>query len=105
MCRAPGLVRQRYRQILGSREQPGAGRRLGGGVEWACRRTEGANPASVPLQGMGQRLVAIGALLVEAVFEQMSPLIFGSEACRQKCTPGKMAIWPYQPGHSTDPYD
>ena len=29
---------------------------------------------------MGQRLVAIGALLVEAVFEQMSPLIFGSEA-------------------------
>ena len=54
---------------------------------------------------MGQRLVAIGALLVEAVFEQMSPLIFGSEACRQKCTPGKMAIWPYQPGHSTDPYD
>ena len=41
---------------------------------------------------MGQRLVAIGALLVEAVFEQMSPLIFGSEACRQKCTPGKMAI-------------
>ena len=44
---------------------------------------------------MGQRLVAIGALLVEAVFEQMSPLIFGSEACCQKCTPwenGDMAI-------------
>jgi hypothetical protein len=50
-------------------------------------------------------LVAIGALLVEAVFEQMSPLIFGSEACCQKCTPRKMAIWPYQRGHSTDPYD
>jgi hypothetical protein len=30
---------------------------------------------------MGQRLVAVSALLVHAVFEQMSPLIFGSEAC------------------------
>ena len=39
--------------------------------------------------------VVFGALLVEAVFEQMSPLIFGSEACCQKCTPwenGDMAI-------------
>jgi hypothetical protein len=55
--------------------------------------------------GMGQRLVAIGALLVEAVFEQMSPLIFASEACCQKCTPRKMVIEPYQRGHSMDPYD
>eukprot|EP01047_Picozoa_sp_COSAG01_P018042 COSAG01_NODE_969_length_12378_cov_41.649320_1_plen_68_part_00 len=36
--------------------------------------------------------VVFGALLVEAVFEQMSLLIFGSEACCQKCTPRKMAI-------------
>jgi hypothetical protein len=36
---------------------------------------------------MGQRLVAVSALLVQAIFEQMSPLIFGSEACCQKCTP------------------
>jgi hypothetical protein len=92
-------------KFWGSREQPGEIGRLGGGVEGACRRAESANPASIALQGMGQRLVAIGALLVEAVFEQMSPLIFGSEACCQKCTPRKMAIWPYQRGHSTDPYD
>ena len=59
---------------------------MGGGVEGACRRTESANPASVPLQGMGQQLVATGALLVEAVFEQMSPLIFGSEASLQIST-------------------
>eukprot|EP01047_Picozoa_sp_COSAG01_P064434 COSAG01_NODE_8525_length_2753_cov_3.025245_2_plen_84_part_00 len=55
-----------------AQEQPGEIGRLGGGVEGACRRTESANPASVPLQGMCQRLVAIGALLVEAVFEQMT---------------------------------
>ena len=78
---------------------------MGGGVEGAYRRTESVNPASIPLQGMGQRLVAIGALLVEAVFEQMSLLIFGIGACRQKCTPRKMAIWPYEQGHSTDPYE
>ena len=78
---------------------------MGGGVKGAYRRIESANPASVPVQGMGQRLVAFGALLVEAVFEQMSLLIFGSEACCQKCTPRKMAIWPYQSGHRTDSYD
>jgi hypothetical protein len=60
----------------GKLEQPGAGRRLGGGVEWACRRAESANTASIALQGMGQRLVAVSALLVQAVFKQMSPLIF-----------------------------
>jgi hypothetical protein len=66
---------------------------VGGGVEWACRRAESANTASIALHGMGQRLVAVSALLVQAVFEQMSPLIiiFGSEACCQKCTPRKMA--------------
>jgi hypothetical protein len=88
-------------KFWGSREQPGAGRRLGGGVEWACRRAESANTASIALQGMGQRLVAVSALLVQAVFEQMSPLIFGGEACCQKCTPRKMAMWPYQHGHDT----
>jgi hypothetical protein len=30
-------------------------------------------------------LVAVSALLVQAIFEQMSPLIFGGEACCQKC--------------------
>ena len=53
---------------------------MGGGVEGAYRRTESVNPASIPLQGMGQRLVAIGALLVEAVFEQMSPLIHHTQS-------------------------
>jgi hypothetical protein len=72
-------------KFWGSREQPGAGRRLGGGVEWACRRAEGANTASIALHGMGQQLVAVSALLVQAIFEQMSPLIFGGEACCQKC--------------------
>ena len=80
-------------------------RHLGGGVQGACRRAESPSPASVAFGGMGQRLVAIGALLVEAVFEQMSLLIFGIGACRQKCTPRKMAIWPYEQGHSTDPYE
>jgi hypothetical protein len=54
-------------KFWGSREQPGAGRRLGGGVEWACRRAESVNTASIALQGMGQRLVAVSALLVQAV--------------------------------------
>ena len=36
-------------KFWGSREQPGAGRRLGGGVEWACRRAESANTASIAL--------------------------------------------------------
>ena len=105
MCRASRLAQQRDRQFWGWREQSGEIGRLGGGVKGACRRAKGVNPASIPLRGMGQRLVAIGALLVEAVFEQMSLLIFGIGACRQKCTPRKMAIWPYEQGHSTDPYE
>jgi hypothetical protein len=71
-------------KFWGSREQPGAVRRLGGGVEWACRRAESANTTSIALHGMGQQSVAVSALLVQAVFEQMSPPIFGSEAWCQK---------------------
>ena len=97
----PRLVRQRCRQFWGWWEQSGEIGHLGGGVKGAYRRIESANPASVPVQGMGQRLVAFGALLVEAVFEQMSLPIFGIEACCQKCTPRKMAIWPYERGHSS----
>ena len=91
MCRASRLAQQRDRQFWGWREQSGEIGHLGGGVEGAYRRVESANPASVPLQGMGQRLVAFGALLVDAVFEQMSPLIFGIEACCQ-WESGDMAI-------------
>ena len=69
MCHVPGLARQSCSQFWGWQEQSGEIGRLGGGVEGACRRTESVNPASIPLQGMGQRLVAIDALLVEAVFE------------------------------------
>ena len=105
MCHVPGLARQSCSQFWGWQEQSGEIGRLGGGVKGACRRARGVNPASIPLRGMGQRLVAIGALLVHAIFEQLSLQIFGSEACCQKCTPRKMAIWPYERGHSTDPYE
>ena len=67
MCRAPRLAQQRDRQFWGWREQSDEIGRLGGGVKGACRRAKGVNPASIPLRGMGQRLVAIGALLVEVV--------------------------------------
>jgi hypothetical protein len=80
-------------KFWGSREQSGAGRRLGGGVEWACRRAESANTVSIALQGMGQRLVAVSALLVQAVFEQMGPLIFGSEACCDTGTAGPVRMY------------
>ena len=80
MCRASRLAQQRDRQFWGWREQSDEIGRLGGGVKGACRRAKGVNPASIPLRGMGQRLVAIGALLVHAIFEQMSLQIFGSEA-------------------------
>ena len=105
MCRASRLAQQCDRQFWGWREQSDEIGRLGGGVKGACRRAKGVNPASIPLRGMGQRLVAIGALLVHAIFEQMSLQIFGSEACCQKCTHRKLAISPYQSGHRTDPYD
>ena len=81
LCRASRLAQQRDRQFWGWREQSDEIGRLGGGVKGACRRAKGVNPASIPLRGMGQRLVAIGALLVHAIFEQMSLQIFGSEAC------------------------
>ena len=72
MCRASRLAHERYRQFWDWREQPGEIGRLGGGVEGACRRAKSVNPVSIPLWGMGQRLVAIGALLVHAIFEQVS---------------------------------
>jgi hypothetical protein len=65
-CARARQVAQTALQANSGAHVSSAGRRLGGGVEWACRRTESANTASIALQGMGQRLMAVSALLVQS---------------------------------------